>query len=1670
MKKKSGGNKSFFTKATDSLGAVTSGVDPRTGIYSVHLTLGNIKTNKGLGPDFDLLLRYFPLSAENHGFGKGFSIGLTTYNRGAKVLNLYTGENYKVYDSNNNNDEARVLGLKNHSFKFKKINDNEYVIIYKDGKKEYLRGAGDGSDIKTTYKIVSHSGQELCLEWDYSWARGVRLISVHNKGDTPGSLINIEYVEDSKSTVHFFRDTEEAYDIELTFFNNYLTTMKSFAISKAVQENSVQEWTFSYTDSRDGAIFKTWGNWLNKVVYPSGMTEMATYNHSNGHAFPSNAYLPDLPYVNTFERFLDKNMRFLANKSKFQYSKENFLGGNTNYNWGPDGVDENGLEYIFTLWNLNPNYSYSCTEYRHCDNAGNQSVIITSVYNIFHLLISEEIKDENGSIKNNIEYYASTHLNPVSQSANLMMPKKHLQNLKNRAGKNITLCTDTQYDEHANLIARTVKHQDNGTIVEPSVNISYYSGADDSSQSENGIDLFCPADPDGFVKFIKCVTISPVSTKKNEEDKVLYFCYKDIGNGVIEKIRESQINSLNTITTSFFYDSDLENSGRLTGEEYVLTRGNKKYKNLTTYNYINEARSFTKHTTFVSYDNKKITSDTTISNHTGRTLKEINQSGMITEYAYDYTGRVTNKVTKTSDSDDIVDNYVYTLNPEDTYPLKTLHIRPDGVQILHEHDAIARIIQIRIDTVNEDTGFYSNWPVTEKYEYDFIGRKSKATALDYFWDGKNHKKIMEKTVCYKYDIWGNECERKTNAGLVENIEFDPATLTNTYTFRDVNGNPVLGDIIEKINHLGSQLQTMHVSFDKKEVNTSVIERDGWNRTVKKINTYGGEFFQDYDCYDRIIAETRYDANKLIYNYADFTIENFIETFEIEINSDHTDNGKNIIQTPPVRTIIGKKRYDGLGRLTENKAFSRRWSYEYDADISTAPRKIIDPNGVVKIVDYSNISGQKVKNVFINEGTTKHVIQQFKYNKITGAMLEGIESRCSVKRDYNKYGFLERDSLSFDATSSKSIEYKWSLCGLLYSIKDASGYTQENCFDELGRVVQVKGNKVDILYKYDELSRVILQTVSMKDNSHQIETTIRYDGFGRECYRKVHDTLHTNNTRVLKQSWDKLNRLVQKEIYLINNEQEIKIITEDYTYNPNGSISSYDCIQHHEVGLEHIPTDNYGNKIFHESYEYDAFGNVIKNTRNFSPLQGDQSSTKHLNIAIFVYDTIECTRLVEVTNTHQNYPSVLKFKYSLNGNMTDTGKHIISYDEVGRITKINDKPYIYDALDRMVKAGDKERLFAFRHLRSETGDEISHTHLFVGHQGAELHNNEVILTACDGKNSCIYAANSSRGEWQTYTVYGESNLSHESLSFMGFNGEHRDNILNVYGPGAGSRLYSPALMRFITADSPFNSPFGAAGLNPYTYCLGDPVNNADPTGQISWQGWMGMMAGGIGLMMTLITGGLSIVAASGVLATSLAVGATAASLVSGVTAIVGTAISGISPDATRILRWVSLGTGLLSFSSGVAGMAQGVYKAMRELGLRTTLATMGFTSRVGLALNTISYATATVSYGISLTKRVLDHTSLAKSRLSTLLGHIGFGAGLISDAASISHFTLSKAMPRSFSWDVPKSTTMDEISLRSLTPGGNSLDANVPGSYAHYSEVFIPQINNFFLHIPLQARM
>lgn len=167
-------------------------------------------------------------------------------------------------------------------------------------------------------------------------------------------------------------------------------------------------------------------------------------------------------------------------------------------------------------------------------------------------------------------------------------------------------------------------------------------------------------------------------------------------------------------------------------------------------------------------------------------------------------------------------------------------------------------------------------------------------------------------------------------------------------------------------------------------------------------------------------------------------------------------------------------------------------------------------------------------------------------------------------------------------------------------------------------------------------------------------------------------------------------------------------------------------------------------------------------------------------------------------------------------------------------------YRYSALDLLtaVERGAEvvQRFYAGEQLATvyrakDEGDSVFQqgTHLLAvqSREGDQVAN-QLLIT--DLQRSVLHTTGAEGAVRQAYTAYGHRRVERGPGSLLGFNGEALDRVTGHYLLGNGHRAFNPVLMRFNSPDR--LSPFDRGGLNPYAYCLGDPVNFTDPTGRLT----------------------------------------------------------------------------------------------------------------------------------------------------------------------------------------------------------------------------------------------
>jgi len=165
---------------------------------------------------------------------------------------------------------------------------------------------------------------------------------------------------------------------------------------------------------------------------------------------------------------------------------------------------------------------------------------------------------------------------------------------------------------------------------------------------------------------------------------------------------------------------------------------------------------------------------------------------------------------------------------------------------------------------------------------------------------------------------------------------------------------------------------------------------------------------------------------------------------------------------------------------------------------------------------------------------------------------------------------------------------------------------------------------------------------------------------------------------------------------------------------------------------------------------------------------------------------------------------------------------------------------YDALDTLIgrsaSGGREQRFYRNDELVNEIHGANSST--FVRANDLVLAEQQAgdvpktLLLAGDDKNSVLVEVSQGAVKATAYSAYGHRTDDDASLSsHLGYNGERRETQTGWYLLGRGYRVFNPVLMRFHSPDN--LSPFGRGGLNAYMYCVGDPINNVDPTGHIGF---------------------------------------------------------------------------------------------------------------------------------------------------------------------------------------------------------------------------------------------
>lgn len=601
---------SYYTSAGNFISAVQGGVDPRTGLFNLHLPLANTHANALMGLMLSLGLFYSPLSVTDHGFGTGFRLNLSRYDTTTWQLLLSSGEEYRV----GSNGRLKQQKLKN--FIFQKRDDRNCRIVYKSGLVEHLALRRGG--VYVPIRIVSAAGRALNLTWT-SHFLPARLTTITD--DSGRVLCSVQYPDDGFATTRFTLLPGKAEIKHVFRFTNEL-------LVKLVSRTATDElaWGFDYEDIGPAGRYRA----ITAVKTPTGLKEKVRYytDEDSMMAFPDIARLSPLPCVHRHTLIPGGGQP--RSVTTWSYTRNNYLGKNAPMNeWRSD---QDQMLHI-----LLPDYRYTSTE-RHLDADGNTACKITRAYNSYHLLVSERTEREGKIYTRETGYYARSNKTLNEQPPQYALVKTQSETWSaDRAGAGRTEVTQWEFDEEGNPLRQEAP---DGTIIQ----YSYYPAAGEGAD--------CPADPYGFTRYLKTqtVTVSKRSgdeltgTTRNTWQKLPALtgdCYC-----IVNKTAEQTTGDRCTLTVNTYNSKRIEPLlyGRLRRQVITLTpdiNQSETFTNTQDFTYLVDSRTVTQSCAFTGFDGLQANWRTVRHSSTGLVLSDISVQGVEIRYNYDARNRLT---------------------------------------------------------------------------------------------------------------------------------------------------------------------------------------------------------------------------------------------------------------------------------------------------------------------------------------------------------------------------------------------------------------------------------------------------------------------------------------------------------------------------------------------------------------------------------------------------------------------------------------------------------------------------------------------------------------------------------------------------------------------------------------------------------------------------------------------------------------------------------------------------------------------------------------------------------------------------------------------------------------------------------------------------------------------
>jgi YD repeat-containing protein len=858
---------SIHTQAGNFLDFLKTGVDNRTGQFTLAITLPLPPANQLRGPALSITLAFSVLgSSVSQGYGLGWTFGLSDFD--LKSLRLGSGEQYAIDQDASTFAVDTPLTFIDQKLKTLRVTpqaNGDYRVDKQSGDCEILREQDD-SGRYLVEEMHAPEGHRLFIDW-LPYHNGHSILECIR--DEQRDLLQVESLDDEVQLI-LHPHTPHAAVLRLVLSNDRLVEVHFPGIDPPLRIDYLP----LALDDGSNLLLPC------EVHSPLGAVDLVTWaTGSDGHHLPPGAPLQYLPCVNSWVHCSGPADDSVIHDYQW-IGKRNFLGfGSAQaFSW------EHGRD---NLYQVEAEYQYQMVE-TLSDARGNVLDTISQVWNRFHLPILQSSKRGDCEVSTCTTYGIDPSKTWEAQGSTCQLPHQVSTTYIHHAhpGMSRRETTTYHYDEHGNITQ----------VRYPSAihEVSQYYPAEGAPG--------CPADPLGRVRFLRQKTIHPADADSAAPTLNTSYTYRHLQSltpgvpGPIVVECECLVDAQDNRPLKETRHTYAEQPGIAYGQvvRSVTTLNGKS--TTTEYEYHSTADERVCRTTLIGFENDALNRSSTIraqSLLTGQTTWERSASDALTHYEYDLLGRIVCTRDASASPYQVERRVNYHLGDALAKAMKGSSSLPpmmiEQVDVSGRRqrlwlDGDGRTRRIELEDLDNEPGHFRE---VMHNAFDALGRQVSQTTLD--WLAPNATTPLSLTTTTAFDDWGQVAITLGPDGVHTHERHDPITRRSERwqgagtlcgprqaTLHNAAGSPVEQRLYDATGQLVRQLE---------------LVRDGLDRVVEERVLVAGAPAQitqyRHDQHSRVIEKHLADDTTVAWQFAAHSDDQHIEAISITPSEQET---------------------------------------------------------------------------------------------------------------------------------------------------------------------------------------------------------------------------------------------------------------------------------------------------------------------------------------------------------------------------------------------------------------------------------------------------------------------------------------------------------------------------------------------------------------------------------------------------------------------------------------------------------------------------------------------------------------------------------------------------------------------------------------------------------------